>query len=320
VAATFTACLVADAGGFSDQGINQLSLQGLTQAAKDLGIAEQHKASTSPTDYPANFNAFVVAGCDLIIGVGAGMADAVSQAASSSPDVEFAIVGASPSGLPVNVKPLTFSNQASFMAGYVAAALSTTAKVATYGAQQTADVTVHMDAFAQGVSYFDKQYGASVKLLGWNSTSQTGTFISSDTPFSDIDASLATANALVKSGADVLFAVAGLAGEGALQAAQNSKGKVKAIWYGTDGCAGAQSAYCAVMPTSVDLAADVAVYQLVSDAASNKFSSVPYVGTLANQGVSLAPWGQWADKLGEEFTSGIDDITGMITSGAITVM
>jgi len=319
VTGAFMACLVTGADDSSVTALDQLAQQGLTQAAQDLGIAQQSKSSTDPTAYQGDVETMVTAGCGIVIGVGSGLADAISQTASAHPDVKFAIVGASPSGLPVNVKPITFSNQASFMAGYVAAALSATGKVAEYGAQQTPDVIAQMDGFAQGVSYFDKQYGASVKLLGWDSGKQTGSFISSDTPYSDVNASLATANSLVKSGADVLFAVAGPAGEGALKAAQNSKGKVSAIWYGSDGCGGDESGYCAVMPTSVDLAADVAVHQVVSDAASNQFATTPYIGTLANKGVALAPWRDWAGKLGEEFTSGIDDITKKVSSGAITV-
>ena len=48
---------------------------------------------------------------------------------------------------------------------------------------------------------------------------------------------------LISQGADIIFPVAGPAGEGALQAAKASGGKVNAIWVDTDGCVSAEE-YC----------------------------------------------------------------------------
>ena len=52
--------------------------------------------------------------------------------------------------------------------------------------------------------------------------------------------------------------MAGPAGEGALQAAKASGGKVNAIWVDTDGCVSAAN-YCANIMTSVYKGMDVAV-------------------------------------------------------------
>ena len=67
---------------------------------------------------------------------------------------------------------------------------------------------------------------------------------------------------MIQQGADVIFPVAGPAGLGGLQAAQDND--VKAIWVDTDGCVSAAE-YCDVLLTSVMKGMDVAVTEAIGE-------------------------------------------------------
>jgi len=316
--ANFVACMVSDQGGFDDKSFNQTSFEGVKKAVSDFGIQEKHVQSVAATDYANNVNSMVAAGCNIIIGVGFALSESVVAAAAANPNIYFAVVDDSPQATS-NFKAIVFNtNEASFLAGYLAASISQTGIVGTYGGQPYPSVTIFMDGYAQGVDYYNAQKGTSVKLLGWDVAAQDGSFVQSENPFVDVAAGKTAAQNQVSQGADVLFPVAGNAGTGALQVAAASNGKVSAIWVDTDGCVSA-SDYCSIMPTSVYKAMDVAVYQVIKDAMEGNFSSDPYVGTLANSGTGIAPWHDWDSKISADTKAEIDTIKAKIISGEIKV-
>jgi basic membrane protein A len=179
-------------------------------------------------------------------------------------------------------------------------------------------VTIFMDGFSQGVDYYNKQKNANVQLLGWNAAKQDGQFVPGDTPFENIAGGKGVAQGLVSQGADIIFPVAGPAGEGALQAAKASSGKVNAIWVDTDGCVSAQS-YCSNIISSVYKAMDVAVLNVIKAAKDGSFSNTPYVGTLKNDGTGLAPYHDFDSKIPANLKSEIDKIKSDIIAGTIKI-
>jgi len=314
----FLACMVSDSGGFDDKSFNQTSYLGLQNAVKDMGVQEKHLQSQTAADYANNVNAMVAANCNIIIGVGFNLSDSIVTAAKANPNIYFAVVDDSPTA-PSNFKAIVFNtNESSFLAGYLAASITQTGIVGTYAGMKIPSVTIFMDGYVQGVAYYNQQKGTSVKVLGWDFDKQDGTAVQSENPFGDIPAGMTAAQNQVSQGADVLFPVAGNAGTGALQVAANSGGKVSAIWVDTDGCISAEQ-YCSVMPTSVYKAMDVAVEQVIEDAANGTFSSTPYVGTLANNGTGIAPWHLWDSKISDQTKQEIATIKQQIIDGTITV-
>jgi basic membrane protein A len=120
---------------------------------------------------------------------------------------------------------------------------------------------------------------------------------------------------MITQGADVIMPVAGPAGLGGLQAAQDND--VWGIWVDTDGCVSAAE-YCDSLLTSVMKGMDVAVETAIQDAASGKFSNEVYEGTLENGGVALAPYGPQAD-IDSELDAKIQDLKQQIIDGEIKV-
>ena len=63
-----------------------------------------------------------------------------------------------------NIKGLTYeTNQDAFLGGYLAAAMSKSGKVGTFGGQNIPPVTIYMDGFVAGVRYYDKTNNANVR-------------------------------------------------------------------------------------------------------------------------------------------------------------
>src|SRR5699024_1800404 len=91
-AGDFTACMVSDSGGFDDQSFNQSGKEGLDAAAEELGIETVEVESQADTDYTNNVNNLVSQGCNLTIGVGFLLEDAIQEAAEANPDTNFALI------------------------------------------------------------------------------------------------------------------------------------------------------------------------------------------------------------------------------------
>ncbi len=317
----YKACMVSDTAGFDDKSFNQTSLKGLTDAKTALGIQTDQIESQSASDYAKNLSAMVGADCNMVVSVGFLLADSTLAAAKANPNVKFAIVDDNDpkfSGVK-NLKPLVFNTaQSAFMGGYLAAAMTKTGKVGTFGGLKIPTVTVYMDGFAQGVAYYNQTKNKSVQVLGWDAAKQDGQFVPGNDPFQNTSGGQQTANALVSQGADILFPVAGGAGVGALQVAKASGGKVNAIWVDADGC-DTQPSYCANIMTSVFKGMDVAVQDTVQSAIQSKYSATPFVGTLKNGGTGLTPYHDWDAKIPAATKSEIDQLKTDIQSGKITI-
>ncbi len=167
-----------------------------------------------------------------------------------------------------------------------------------------------MDGFAKGVAKYNEDNGTDVKVVGWNPEKEEGSFTND---FENKTLGQSTAEEMITQGADVIFPVAGPAGLGGLQAAQDQD--VRAIWVDTDGCVSAEE-YCDVLLTSVMKRMDVAVETAIADSASGAFNNEPYFGTLENDGVALAPI---ADDVDPELTAQVEELQQQFIDGTLTI-
>jgi basic membrane protein A len=308
--------MVSDSGGFDDKSFNQTSYKGLQDAVKERGLTEVKAESKSDNDYTTNMTAMVSAKCNVIVAVGFKLEDATEAAAKANPNIKFAIVDSAPKAPIANLKPLLFNTaQSSFQAGYLAAAMSQSGKVGTFGGLQIPTVTIFMDGFAQGVRYYNTQKSKNVQVLGWDDQKQKGLFTGD---FEDKAKGQNNAQNLITQGADILFPVAGPSGLGGLQAAKASNGKVNAIWVDTDGCISAEE-YCPVLMSSVEKGMDVAVKDAVISVVDNKFDNTQFTGTLQNGGTAIAPFHDFDSKVPAELKAEVEKIKADIAAGTITV-
>ncbi len=312
----FLACMVTDTGGIDDRSFNASAWLGEQNAKKNLGVQIKYLSSSSANDYSPNIDAFVNQKCGLIVTVGFLMGDITQSKAAANATQKFAIVDYSYSPSISNVLGIIYdTNQDAFLGGYLAAGMSKSGSVGTFGGIKLPTVTIYMDGFAAGVYYYNKQKGAHVKVLGWNPATQNGTFAGD---FTSQDKGQNIANTLMQQGADVIFPVAGNVGLGAAAAVQASNGKAVMEWVDTDGCVSAAQ-YCALFLTSVNKGIAASVEAAIKEAADGSFKGGNYEGTLANGGVSLAPYHQFDSKIPSTLKSEIDALKQGIIGGTISV-
>lgn len=310
--------MVTDVGGIDDKSFNASAWAGV-QAAKTAqsNIAPEYVASTAEADYEPNLRGYVTKKCNFILAVGGLMGDATKKVAAESTSQQFGIVDSAIEGAS-NVYPMQFAtDQAAFLAGYVAAGYSKSGKVATYGGLKIPPVTVFMDGFADGVAYYNKQKSKNVQVLGWTKASQNGTFAES---FTDQNKGKAIANNFVSQGADVIMPVAGGTGLGSADVAKAGGGKTAIIWVDQDGCKSAEQ-YCDVFLTTVVKNITDAVEQAVAaGGAGQPLNADPgYLGTLENNGVSIAPYNKFDSKVDAGLKAEVDKLKADIIAGTVKV-
>ena len=280
------ACQVTDTGGIDDKSFNQTAFKGITDAV-DAGYAvpeSDYLESQADTDYAPNIQSWLDEGCDLIITVGFLLGTATQEAAAANPDQAFEIIDFAYDPEIPNVRGAVFgTTDAAFLAGYLAAGVSQTGVVATYGGIQIpCGVTCFMDGFVYGVRYYNQENGTDVQVLGWNPEEQQGTFTGD---FENADNGRNVTQSFVDEGADVILPVAGPVGVGSAALAQELGDVwvigVDADWFET------LPEYSDVILTSVLKGLDVAVFETIKDVAEGDFAGGTRLFTIAEDGVGI---------------------------------
>ena len=318
----FLACQVTDTGGVDDKSFNQTAYAGLERAESELGVEIAFLESQTPNDFEPNINAFIDQGCDLIVTVGFLLGDATAAAAEANPDTKFAIVDVDffdfEAGEDItfeNAKELTFkTDEAAFLAGYLAAGMSETGKLGTFGGINIPPVTIFMNGFEEGMNHYNEAKGGNVELLGWDAGKQDGLFTGD---FENQDNGRNTTESLLDEGADIIMPVAGPVGLGSAAALEDA-GEGSLIWVDTDGCESA-SEFCSLFLTSVMKNMDVAVFDAIEAALNDTWEGGVYSGTLENGGVGIAPFHEFEDEVPEELASEVQALQEQIISGELTV-
>ena len=349
-AANVRACVVTDTGGLNDKSFNASAYAGLLQGAAANKNVTPLVVSTptngAESDYDQEISSFVAQKCNIIIGVGYLMADAIWNAAVKNPTVHFAIVDSgntSPGddGIAVapttgttatnNILGLTYNTQEdAFLGGYEAAAYAVSVnpaapKVATYGGMQFGSVTAYMDGYYEGAMYYNTTVKPkhAVKVLGWDLKTQKGTFIGS---FNDQATARTDTTAFLAAGATTVFPVAGNDGLGTTaavrtwNAAASHKIKANAEWVDSDGCI-QDATDCSLFLNSVTKGVAASVNAAVTAEATGTFAGGLYVGTLKNGGAAVAQdhSSPMAKKLSASVLTAVAGIAAKIKNGTIKV-
>jgi basic membrane protein A len=324
--AKFLGCMVTDTGGINDRSFNASSWAGMqAAAAADPNITVKYLQSTTQSDYVPNIDTFLGEKCGIIVTVGFLMGAATETAAKANPTQDFAIVDCSYASECLtgtkesNIDQLVFNTvQDGFLGGYLAAGMTKTGKVATFGGEDFGTVTIYMDGFWDGVQYYNSKHGTHVQVLGWNEQTQKGSFTGD---FTNQTKGQTLTQTFITEGADIIFPVAGNVGLGAAKAVQDAdqaagSDKVNMFWVDTDGCTSAPQ-YCTYFITSVTKGIVAAVSNAVLTAAKGTFAGGTYVGTLSNGGAVLSPFHDFASKVPAALQSELNQVKAGIESGTI---
>ena len=171
-----------------------------------------------------------------------------------------------------------------------------------------------MDGFSDGVAKYNTDSGKTVKLLGWDKAAQTGSFAGT---FDDQSKGQVLGDGFIQAGADIIMPVAGPVGLGAAAAAKAAGNTwiigVDADWYNT------APDYKDIVLTSVIKQIGQSVFDTVKQSVDGKFVNTPYVGTLANGGIDLAPFHDADSKVPADVKTKVDALKKSIIDGSLKV-
>jgi len=309
-------CQVTDTGGIDDKSFNATAWAGMQQAEADFGVEIQYLESQQQSDYEVNLSTFVEAGCDLIVPVGFLLADATSAAADTNPDQKYAIVDVDYLTQPNVLGNAAKIDQATFLAGYLAAGMTKTGKVGTYVGILFPATQAFMDGYAMGVAKYNEVHGTAVEVLGWNMETQEGLQVGN---FESLDDGRAFGEQLLDEGADVIMPVAGPVGLGTLAVLQER---------GTGLLIGVDNDWSAANPDKADfiLASafkkiDLFVYEAIKSIVEGTFEGgYPYMLTLENGGVELGYGSVLESQVPADLKAEIEGLIPGIISGEIPTM
>ncbi len=308
---------ITDVGGIDDKGFNQLAWTGMQRAAEELGVEVNFLESQQQTDYEKNITEFLNQGYSGIVTVGFLLGDATREASEANPDVPFAIVDF-PSQTAGDMGLLFDVDQPSFLAGYLAAGMSETGIVCTYGGIKIPPVVQFSVGFEQGVTYYNEQKGTDVQVLGWKTdpAAEGGGDGSFTGNFESLDDGRSFAENFFDEGCDIIFPVAGPVGLGSAAAAQDRGFMV----IGVDADLTQTNPDAAeVYLTSVLKKIDVAVFEAVRLMETGDFEGgTNFISTLGNGGVGLAPFYDYEDDVPQELKDELAEIEQGIIDGSIS--
>ncbi len=312
----FKACQVTDTGGIDDKSFNATAWKGVQDSVTALKIEGKYLESKEVADFEKNLNAFIEEKCDIIISVGFLLGDATKAAAEANPDFKFSIVDYAYDPTIPNVLGQVFqTDEASFLAGYLAAGMTKTGKVGTFGGLPIPTVTIFMDGFVRGVNYYNTQKGTAVAVLGYDlADEKKGLFSMS---FDDQAKGKELAISLMDEGADIIMPVAGPVGLGAAAAAKE-RGNVLIIGVDSDWFLTAAD-YAPITLTSVMKFMDVTTMNAIKSAMDGTFAGGVTVGTLKNGGVGLAGYHDLDATIPAELKAEVETLKAGIIDGSIKI-
>jgi len=291
-AAPVTGCEVTSNPPLNDRAFNQAVYDGLTDASTQWGVSVRDRVSGTRKEWLRNVAALMGQHCGLIVTIGTVVEGDTIAAAKANPRQRFASTDASDVRGTSNLLSIRFKpDEAAFLAGYLAAGLTKTGKVGTFGGIEIPTVTSFMDGFWAGVEHYNQVHGAHVRVLGWNPHTHKGLFAGTDPTdfgaFADPTLAKSLTATLVNSGADIVFPADGPAGEnGSCAAVQRTRVLLIGVdtdqHYATPEC---ESRWV----TSVMKVYRRMVYLAMGQIFHRSFEGGMLWGTLKNGGVGLAP-------------------------------
>ena len=311
---TFKACQVTDTGGIDDKSFNASAWKGVEDAIAEYGIEGFYLESQQQTDYEANINAFLEQECDVIIPVGYLLADATVAAAAANPDVPFVIVDVNWVAAD-NIMGSGFAmDEGTFLTGYLAAGMSETGVLGTYGGMNIPPVTIFMDGYVLGVQKYNEVHGTDVKVLGWDFTAQDGLFTGN---FESTDDGRTLTESMFDEDADIFMPVGGQIGAGTLALLEDfDTGYLIGVdrdWtidYATQADYILASAYKGI---------DKFVYDQIKAVMDGTFVAGNLAGDIANEHVDIIYGHAVEDQIPAELKAEIEGLKTEISSGALVI-
>jgi basic membrane protein A len=309
--------VVTDIGTLNDKNFNEYSFKGAQAGAKAIGAADPTSiVPTSSSEYASSIKSFVDQKFDVIVTVGFNLASATVQAAHDSPDTWFIGVDQSPicvtaDGLPDSTfacagdaktllpKYISINfqeDQAGYLAGIVAAGTSQSNTIAAIGGTSICAPCVR---YIQGYELGAKSVKPDIKVITAYVTNDFSAAAFQDQAGGK---TYATNFLAQNKKVDVLFQVAGLTGNGILDAACASKTTVYGIGVDVDQFISYPAAGPCLL-TSAEKHLQLAVSDALKAVAGNTATAGNLLYDAKNDGIGVSQ----GHNLGDKWAAGTQD-------------
>ena len=316
-------CLVTDLAGVDDRSFNANAWQGV-QDAMDAGYASDDSfflESTDAADWQPNIDQMIAQDCVHIVTVGFALGEVTAINAAANPDITWTMIDNvltdetfAPLGL-TNVRELVYqTDQAAFAAGYLAAGVSSTGILCTYGGANFPTVAIFMDGFTRGAAHYNDVKGTAVEVKGWDSDAADGLFTGS---FTDMDLARSTAESLFQENCDIIIPVGGAINLPAGDAITDLGIDAALIGVDVDAYFAMDERYQPLWLVTVEKALAGLTTQSIKDDFEGTWTSGAYLGLLSNDGVSLSGYHAWSDRVSAELAAEVDQLLLDIADGTI---
>jgi basic membrane protein A len=219
---------VTDVGQLEDKSFNEGGWCGTIAGATSVGGSADVIVTEDPADYAPNLQTFIDQGYQIIVTYGFALGNATAVAAKENPDVNFigldqpvcvdeagdpdptfTCAGDAAALLP-NYQGLVFNeSQAGYLAGIVAGTLTETNVIGTIGGIESIPaVKLYIGGYHNGALSVNPDVEVLISYVSEDIT----------TAFNDPTTGASLAEQMIGQDADVIFQVAGLSGQGALEA------------------------------------------------------------------------------------------------------
>lgn len=317
--------VVTDVGQLEDKSFNQSSNEGAMDAASELGGEHDVIVTEEISDYAQNIQTFVDQDFDVIVTVGFLITDATTIAAKENPDIFFIGVDQGPcvdengdpdptftcagdaAALLPNYQGVLFAeDQAGYLAGIVAANISESGTIGAVGGTNVPPVVAYHEGYANGAM----SVNPDIEVLYQE--------VSPDPAvgFNDPERGQAIAEQFIGEGADVLFQIAGLTGQGVLEAA--CEADIFGIGVDVDQVNTLPNLAECIVTSAEKKLRDTVAAAIVSVAEGDfQAGGVRYDAASDPPAIGLAPYHEFEDLIDDEIQSQVQEAFDAMAAGEL---
>ncbi|WP_027721304.1 BMP family lipoprotein [Maridesulfovibrio zosterae] len=253
-------------------------------------------------DVPEKINSLLLKGCGIIVINSSANHDLILEFIKKHPEVYFIINDAKIDGYK-NVSSIYFGQfSGSCLVGALCGWQTKTGRVGFIGGNEHYVIKDFLNGFKYGVKLSGNDVEIDVKYV-WNGNLEKG--------YEDPKKANIIAKQMYTDGADIIYAVAGLSGNGVIQAARNSGNYVVGVDSDQDDMAKG------FVLTSMMKRLDLAVYQEVLSILDGNFVPGIKMYDLSNGGVALSEMKYTRHLISSDVLDKIEDLRVKLISGEI---
>jgi basic membrane protein A len=318
--------VVTDVGQLEDKSFNQSSNEGALAAATESGGSHDVIVTQAISDYAGNIQTLIDADFDVIVTVGFLIGTDTAKAAKANPDVKFvgvdqgvcvdangdpdatfACAGDAATLLP-NYQGIVFAEaQPGYLAGIVAASISKSGTIGAVGGTNVPAVVNYWRGYENGA----KATNPDIKVLYQETDPNPAV------GFNDPAKGKTIAGQFLGQGADVIFQIAGLTGQGALEAVCATEG-VWGIGVDVDQAVSLPNLSKCIVTSAEKKLVDT-VKAVVLSVASDTFKAgtVPYNAASEPQAIGLSAYHDNAALITPEIQAKLDAALAGLKDGSL---